>query len=141
MDQSREDTESTPEFRPGTMLTNIGFFHFGDPDKSNPIDSLRTSLRTSETDNAGSLIVLPEAFNIRQGYRNCELCDVDWDMVESLQDISARSRISFVAGLIVGDRTTRELPYSCGCLICKRSMIPGTYPRAADQRAGVSSAI
>jgi hypothetical protein len=56
-----------------SVFRKIGFFNFGNPDKSRPLDSLEDSIRTCLTDRGegylkGSLLVLPEAFNLKGEY-------------------------------------------------------------------------
>jgi hypothetical protein len=54
-------------------LTKICCLHYGNPDKSNPIGSLKEAIRHVLFDNGehclkDSLIVLPEAFNLAGEY-------------------------------------------------------------------------
>lgn len=105
-------------------FTKIGFFHFGSGDQSDPVGSLRASLleasRTARLDE--SLVVLPEAFNIKNGYLKGRFDpSISWS---SLKAISLEFKVGLVAGLIVRWRRWSSWRYSCSYLIdgdvCKR---------------------
>ncbi|HPT25883.1 MAG TPA: hypothetical protein PLZ95_05645 [Bryobacteraceae bacterium] len=94
-------------------INNIGFFHFGSDDKSDPMRSLAISLEKAVTTKrclTGSLLVLPEAFNIRNDYQT--LSAPDPSVVYALKEMSKEHGMAFVAGLL--HRRTR---YSCAHLI------------------------
>jgi hypothetical protein len=82
-------------------LKRIGFFHFGENDKGNPISSLRkslASLKAKSPELSDCLLVLPEAFNVRGGYFGDDHPDAS--IGSALKQISAETKIAFVAGLI-----------------------------------------
>ncbi len=94
-------------------IDKIGFFHFGSEDKSDPIKSLAASLEGAVTPHrslTGLLLVLPEAFNIRNDCRI--LSEPDPSVVDGLRKMSEEHGIAIVAGLV--ERTTR---HSCAYLI------------------------
>jgi|HubBroStandDraft_5_1064220.scaffolds.fasta_scaffold333365_1 hypothetical protein len=50
-------------------VRNIGAFHFGDCNKLDPVRSLDEALKKIPADRLKeTLLVLPEAFNVRNGY-------------------------------------------------------------------------
>ena len=82
-------------------LKKIGFFHFGENDKNDPISSLLKALalfRTKSPELSDCLLVLPEAFNVRGGYFGEDHPDAS--IGSALKQISAKTKIAFVAGLI-----------------------------------------
>ena len=81
-------------------LSRIGFFHFGQGDKVDPVASLRkslSSLQARSTSLGDCLLVLPEAFNVLGGYFGDH---ADASIGSALKQISAETKIAFVAGLI-----------------------------------------
>ncbi|MEK7404064.1 MAG: hypothetical protein AAB225_03055 [Acidobacteriota bacterium] len=100
-----------------TMLRKVGFFHYGGYDQSDPPGSLRDSLAeaSQEDDVSDSLIVAPEAFNIRNGYWSHSRSR-DQFIKESLVQISVDFRIALVVGL-VEEGAVGEPGYSSAYLI------------------------
>lgn len=84
---------------PESRITKIGAFHFGNIDKSDPIRSLTDSLADASGNLEGALIVIPEAFNIREGYWSDHRY-VDASIKTILKEISRCFKIALVAGLI-----------------------------------------
>jgi hypothetical protein len=80
-----------------TDLQSVGVFHFGDTDRGCPVRSLEHELEKSEGI-ANSLVVLPEAFNIPDGYH------VGTGPTPSVRSnlllLSEKYQAAFVAGLI-----------------------------------------
>ena len=58
-------------FSAAIMVTQVGFFHFGN-NHTDPLGALHTTLLTAaqQADITQSLIVLPEAFNLGKWYRD-----------------------------------------------------------------------
>ena len=85
----------------GDMLRRVGFFHFCGEDRSNPSESLRASLleAAKAEDISGSLVVTPEAFNIRNGYWSDDR-QLDRSIPTVLMALSVEFKIALVAGLI-----------------------------------------
>jgi hypothetical protein len=75
----------------------VGAFHFGDPDKSCPARSLESVLEM-ESDLQNSLIVLPEGFNVSDGYYGGT--GPTPSIRQKLIALSRKHQIAFVAGLI-----------------------------------------
>jgi hypothetical protein len=99
------------------MLRKLGFFHFCGEDRSDPVGSLRASLieAAMEADISGSLIVTPEAFNIKGGYWNPDRRR-DPSIRAALNGLSREFKLGLVAGLIE-DGDAAELGYSSAYLI------------------------
>jgi hypothetical protein len=97
-------------------LAKIGFFHFGEESQSNPVGSLRDSLEKSPHSERldDCLLVLPEAFNIRNGYEMPGK-RIDVGIAQSLKELSASFKVGFVAGLI--EESDGEGPHSSAYLI------------------------
>src|ERR1022692_1884310 len=97
-------------------IGKIGFFQFGDSNKSEPVNSLASELDKAASTYQGltnSLIVLPEALNILNDYMTPS--DPDPSVARGLKEISLRLGVVFVAGLVIEGR--KGQCYSCGCLI------------------------
>jgi len=100
-------------------ISKIGYFHFGETDKADPVRSLQRSLEQEQRTRgdqafAGALIVLPEAFNIKGDY--FESVQPDPSVEASVRKISKNLGVCFVVGLI--DRSKSDRPgYSRACLI------------------------
>lgn len=77
-------------------LQAVGYFHFGDKDKSDPIRSLKDELRGKDLSNA--LIVLPEAFNVPLG--SVEGSAPDLSVGPKLRQICVEQEAAFVVGMI-----------------------------------------
>jgi predicted amidohydrolase len=104
---------------PRTPLTKIGFFHFG-CGHDGPIPMLEAAINDSISRGgmvADSLIVLPEAFNIRKPYFDPKLPDISPNIFAELARISKARECAFVTGTIVDDTPGVNPPYSSGCLI------------------------
>lgn len=88
-----------------TILRKIGFFHFGEGEQSDPPASLRAALSetSQQEDLTDSLIVVPEAFNIRNGYWS-PIRYRDLLTKESLTKISDDFGVALVVGLIEEDK-------------------------------------
>jgi hypothetical protein len=87
------------------VLNRVGFFHFGEKDHKNPIGSLGSKLCESTKGLAGSLIVLPEAFNVRGDYWDPDnQAQPDPNVKDTLEKIAQHFNVAFVVGFI--DRTS-----------------------------------
>src|SRR5437763_1879840 len=102
-----------------TFIDEIGFFHFG-KNTEDPIDSLkscllRTMADSNRKDLAHSLIALPEAFNVRNGYWNATR-KTDVSIAAQLVGISSELGPAFIVGLL--EKMSAEcLPFSSAYLI------------------------
>ncbi len=104
--------------QPEPSLRQIGFFHFGCPDKSDPCGSLENTLGEARGLEA-CLITLPEAFNVLGGYYDSK--GLDERACLRLQTLSAEYGIWFVVGLI--EPEIAGVPgYNCAYLV------DGTHP-------------
>ena len=86
------------------MFTKLGVFHFANG-YSEPFESLRSTIKSKHNSLVGSLVVLPEAFNIRKAYNNtnteCNIRETDlWD----LQTVAKDFKLSLVAGMVLNYR-------------------------------------
>jgi len=93
-------------------LVSIGFFHCGYEGSRNGLKLLRATLKASAVEHvplSGSLIVLPEAFNLDDYYGKFS---PDPSVKSSLAQISVCMGIAFVAGLI-----QRKTNFNCAYLI------------------------
>jgi hypothetical protein len=83
------------------MLRSVGFFHFCGEDRSDPAGSLRTSLIEAARgeDISGSLVVTPEAFNLRNGYWSDDR-QLDPSIRTALAELCAEFKTALVTGLI-----------------------------------------
>lgn len=102
-------------------LARVGFFHFGSEDQSDPIGSLRASLR--EKSPVDSLIVVPEAFNICNGYW-MPTRRFDFSIAKILSDVSKEYGLAFVAGLIEEDERYSSAFLIDGDLCRRLSRLP-----------------
>jgi hypothetical protein len=64
------------------MLTQLGFFHFANSDKSQPLGSLEESIsvkltREGQDGLRNSLVVLPEAFNLKGEYEQSDSYEIE----------------------------------------------------------------
>lgn len=98
------------------MLRKLGFFHYGD-EQSDPSGSLRAAIAeaSQQEDLSDCLLVVPEAFNIRNGYFTSN-CYRDPSIKDALVQISLEFKVAFVAGL-VEEGDSGELGYSAAYLI------------------------
>ena len=90
-------------------IENIGFFHFGDEKKEDPLASFKTALLVEIDKSEGkclgnSLVVIPEAFNLIGGYWGSGR-HADPSISKSLLKMSAELGIAFVVGIIEPPRT------------------------------------
>jgi predicted amidohydrolase len=95
-------------------IEKIGFFHFGDTDKSDPVGSLVCEMGQATApsqDFKNALIVLPEALNILGDYKTRG--DPDPSVLDRLKEVSRNLEIVFVVGLIVERRNRRRYSYAC----------------------------
>lgn len=86
-----------PAFRM-TNLESVGVFHFGDSDQTCPAQSLECELKRRCSDIKHSLIVLPEAFNVPDGYYDGT--GPTPFITNKLVHFSERYGVAFVAGLV-----------------------------------------
>ena len=84
------------KFPSAPAIKRIGFFHFGSDDKSDPILALQQSIR-SQDPGKNCLIVIPEAFNLRNSYYRREF---DPSIAGSLAVVSTEFEVALVAGSI-----------------------------------------
>ena len=86
------------------MLKRLGYFHYGSEDRSKPIGSLEVAINEAckHSEVKDSLIVLPEAFNLRVPYEEGALRKLEGNTEESLKALAAKFDVAFVAGLIRG---------------------------------------
>ncbi len=91
---------------PTRDISKIGVFHFGSGDKGDPLGSLEQALKEASTcysDLSDSLIVIPEAFNIRTEYGSqCLPRDsIPEDSIRAdLMRMSATHKVALVAGIL-----------------------------------------
>jgi hypothetical protein len=103
------------------MLQKIGFFLFANPDKSQPLASLKARLNErGKGDLKDSLVVLPEAFNLTGEYTPRAGYDVEprVKIKHSLTQLAKQFDMVFVVGLIDNDEPDGPTPpYSSAYLI------------------------
>jgi hypothetical protein len=105
------------------MLQKIGFFHFANPDKSQPLASVKARLdERGKDDLKDSLVVLPEAFNLKGEYTRTRRTDYVVEpsakVKHSLTQLAKQFDMVFVVGLIDNDEPDRpDPPYSSAYLI------------------------
>jgi hypothetical protein len=103
------------------MLQKIGFFHFANPDKSQPLASLKARLdERGKDDLKDSIVVLPEAFNLIGEYEPQEHYNVvpSVNVKHSLTQFAKQFDMVYVVGLIDNDEPDRpDSPYSSAYLI------------------------
>jgi predicted amidohydrolase len=97
------------------MLRRVGLFHFG-KHHDRPTEELRSAM-SEAGDVCDSLIVLPEAFNIRKAYRDAADCNTDRSVLRELKAIAKEFHVSFVAGLIIEELFGCKPPHSAAYLI------------------------
>jgi predicted amidohydrolase len=115
------------------VFSNVGFFRFV-TGYDTPVPSLKTALERYGGVN-GSLIVLPEAFNIGKYYRNEGRCNYDRSALDELKAVAADHRTTLVSGLIIEEPNGPTPPFSSiylidasgGTLICRKNGDDG-YP-------------
>lgn len=119
------------------MFKHVGFFHFGHG-HNDPIGSLSAALDEA-ADVSDSLIVLPEAFNIRRKYREKRPTpNFGLSVLGDLRDIASARGISFVAGLIIDDTSDVAPPYSSAYYIDRDSKRLMCRKGGEEDRAGVN---
>jgi len=96
-----------------TTIDKVGFFHFVER-HDRPIWELRKALqsRSAHEDTSGSLIVLPEAFNIKKRYKESGPADHSRAVLDDLGALCVRFRVTMVAALIVNEVWSPCLSYS-----------------------------
>jgi len=87
-----------------TSLESLGVFHFGHRDQSCPLGSLECQLKTIEASLERALIVLPEAFNVPDGYYGGT--GPTPSIKKMLLALSEQHKVAFVAGLIEEEPAT-----------------------------------
>ncbi len=97
------------------MFSNVGFFRFV-AGYDTPLPSLETALE-KQGRVGGSLIVLPEGFNIGKYYRNMGQCNYDRTALGALQSLAGKYSVTFVAGMIVEEPNAPMPPFSSAYLI------------------------
>jgi predicted amidohydrolase len=97
------------------MFSKLGFFRFI-ADYNKPIESLEAAIK-AHGDVCGSLIVLPEAFNLGKYYRDVGDCDHHPEILDELQAIAASFHVTLVAGLILEGPDGPTPPFSSVYLI------------------------
>lgn len=110
------------------MIRQVGFFHFGSEDKSDPFGQLEDEMERVHRggcDFSDSLIVLPEAFNIGRDYSEAVFDSSDSvfdpETICRLQTLSQRFEdVGFVAGLIIREARQR-LPFNSAYIIDART--------------------
>jgi predicted amidohydrolase len=119
------------------MFKKIEVFHFVE-NYANPIVALQTAIESTKTNEcvANSLIVVPEAFNIKTYYKASGHFDHDHDpaVASGLQGLSKDFAVTFVAGLIRKEPGGPTPPYNsaylidefCSILMCRKKE-PDTY--------------
>jgi len=129
------------------MFAKIGTFHFG-KDHSNPFGELRTVLeKTNQTELesgkgpiAGSLFVLPEAFNIRKQYRGTKShSHIYPDDPCCLRGIAKEFGVAFVVGLVLEQGFGLLPRYSSAYLIDASSHILMCHKTCKDNFEGTGN--
>ncbi len=112
-----------------------GFFHFVQ-NHADPLGELRRSLDREKAKESieDSLIVLPEAFNIRKYYKANGDSDHDPRVLTDIQLIAGEFQVAFVVGVIISEEGGPNPPYSSAWLvdsdgsrlICRKKWRDGT---------------
>jgi len=105
------------------VINKVGFFHFGKQNES-PILALQGALIRRRESVPGSLIVLPEGFNIGKAYKTSGICNTDRSVLSRLQTLSGEFQVAFVAGLIIDEGNGVDPPYNSAYLIDDSRQIP-----------------
>jgi predicted amidohydrolase len=108
------------------VFSNVGFFRFV-AGYDTPVPSLKTALEKHGRV-GGSLIVLPEGFNIGKYYRNEGKCNHDRSVLNELRMVAATHNVTLVSGLIIKEPHCPTPPFSSvyiidgvGCtLLCRK---------------------
>jgi predicted amidohydrolase len=91
-----------------TSIEKIGFFHFP-ADHDEPVNALRRALTEAVP---GSLIVLPEAFNIGKNYSTPGPFKAHLSILGDLQTIARDFSVAFVAGVVIDEHDGPQPPFS-----------------------------
>lgn len=105
------------------QITKVGFYNPQKPDS--PLKALTAALEDGRQ-LSGSLLVLPEAFNIGTGYSRQGGIQKDPRILSELQGLCTDFDVCFVAGLIISGPTDQGVyPYSSAHLIdaCGASLL------------------
>jgi predicted amidohydrolase len=97
------------------VLEQIGFFHHGSEDRSNPLDSLETAIKKAggKEKVKSSLIVLPEAFNLKVAYGEGARLDFEKGVEGALKKLAEKYQVVFVAGLILRNCLNQRCNTAC----------------------------
>src|SRR5579862_2997397 len=99
------------------MYSKLGFFRFV-ANYGDPLWSLHSALGSiGGSELCGSLIVLPEGFNIGKSYRGTGICNHETAILADLQETARRCNVAFVVGLIIKEGNSPEPPYSSAYLV------------------------
>ena len=118
------------------VIAKLGFFHYGSPDKTEPVAALEAALarRVAEEPLSESLIVLPEAFNIGKPYYDASLLpNTDIAIVGTLQRVARTYGIALVAGLVIKDAAGTT--YSGAYLVTVHESTALSFKRTEDDSA------
>jgi hypothetical protein len=123
------------------MLRRLGVYHDGGFDKTAPLASLQTTIdRTVAAKGKDyltrSLIVLPEAFNLKGPYGPGTERDIESDVNLYLMALGDEYGCAFVVGLIDRDIDTTRLPYSSAYLVTDSCFRRLSRKSGADSLAG-----
>lgn len=98
------------------QITKVGFYNPQGP--GSPLEALAAALKDKHGQLSGSLLVLPEAFNIGASYSRQGEIQKDPRILSELQGLCTDFDICMVAGLIISGPTDRgRYPYSSAHLI------------------------
>jgi predicted amidohydrolase len=125
----RAGTDAPKEIEAILDIRSVGFFHFASDFDGNPIESLEEALdqvlkkeqdaRPDQIDAPkpfrDSLLVVPEAFNLRFGYLDRALRIIGSEIRDRLIDLSRRRGMALVVGLL--DDHGGRRPYNSAYLI------------------------
>ncbi len=117
------------------MIDKLGFFHLA-VGHATPLLSLNKALEKPEGCTLpGSLVVLPEAFNIGREYLSDKGTASDSpDVCESLKRLAHEFQVTFVAGLVIRDNTDpQEKPLNSAYLIDRSSAARISSKSTADR--------
>ena len=103
-------------------IQHLGFFHLSRAHITNPVRSLRIQLLKRRRDDlTRTLLVLPEAFNIREQYifwpRGSSVRKPDSSTRNHLRKLSTKFKVAFVVSLIEADIPSGQRGYNSAYLI------------------------
>jgi hypothetical protein len=103
-------------------FNKVGGFHFGS-NHVEPISELDAALDSENKRDSicNSLIVLPEAFNVRKNYKAKGDSNYDPGILAELQTVSRTFHVTFVAGLIIKEYGGPDPPYSSATSLMRRA--------------------